>query len=90
VRNAQVHSQVACTAEGLKWLWALRGVIERVMVAQCKMVAETFVAFAARVSREGLDVVRAPGRFWSQSKRREVTFVAFCLKMKGYMGCEGQ
>ncbi len=58
--GAQVHSQVACTAEGLKWLWALRGVIERVMVAQCKMVAETFVAFAARVSREGLDVVRAP------------------------------
>ncbi len=53
----QLTTKLTCTAEGLKWLWALRGVIERVMVGQCKMVAETFVAFASRVSREGLNVV---------------------------------
>lgn len=55
--TAQVLTQLACTADGLKWLFTLRGVIERVMVAQCKVIAETFVAFCGRVCRDGLDSV---------------------------------
>ncbi|KAK9836260.1 hypothetical protein WJX81_000302 [Elliptochloris bilobata] len=60
VPGCKVTTKVTCTAEGLKWLWALRGAVERVMVAQCKEVAETFVAFCGRACREGLDTAQLP------------------------------
>lgn len=60
-------TQLACTADGLKWLFTLRGVIERVMVAQCKVIAETFVAFCGRVCRDGLDSVSSSTLDWTVS-----------------------
>ena len=53
----QLTTNLTCTAEGLKWLWAMRGAIERIMIGQCKVVAETFVDFCGRACREGLEPV---------------------------------
>ena len=32
----QVKASLSCTAEALKWLWVLHGVIEKTMLAQAK------------------------------------------------------
>ena len=34
--RAQVKASLSCTAEALKWLWVLHGVIEKTMLAQAK------------------------------------------------------
>jgi hypothetical protein len=53
--NVQVCTKLRCSAEQFKWLWAIRSIIERIMLRECRTVAETFVEYAKKVAKEGLE-----------------------------------
>ena len=49
----QVETRLKCSAEQFKWLWAIRGIIEKIMLRECRTVAETFVGYCSRLAAEG-------------------------------------
>lgn len=52
---SQVRTKLRCSAEKFKWLWAIRGMIEKIMLKECKIVAEKFVDYCRRVARDGVE-----------------------------------
>ena len=46
-------TKLKCSAERFKWLWAIQGVLEKIMLRECKTVAETFVSYCSRLAHEG-------------------------------------
>lgn len=54
---AQIVTKLKCSAERFKWLWAIQGALEKIMLRECKHVAETFVAYCSRLVHEGAAVV---------------------------------
>ena len=56
-RLLQVVTKIKCSAERFKWLWAIQGVLEKIMLRECKTVAETFVGYCGRLAREGAAAV---------------------------------
>ncbi len=43
----QVTVDLACSARELRWLWALRGALEGVLVAQASLTATAFLGFCS-------------------------------------------
>ena len=56
----QVETRLKCSAEQFKWLWAIRGIVEKIMLRECRTVAETFVGYCGRLAAEG--AARVPVR----------------------------
>ena len=50
---SQVETRLKCSAEQFKWLWAIRGIVEKIMLRECRTVAETFVGYCSRLAAEG-------------------------------------
>lgn len=53
----QIVTKLKCSAERFKWLWAIQGVLEKIMLRECKTVAETFVSYCSRIAHEGAAAV---------------------------------
>ena len=48
-----METRLKCSAEQFKWLWAIRGIVEKIMLRECRTVAETFVGYCSRLAAEG-------------------------------------
>ncbi|BDA44018.1 hypothetical protein COCOBI_05-2020 [Coccomyxa sp. Obi] len=55
----KVCTKLRCSAEQFKWLWAIRSIIEKIMLRECRTVAERFVEYCKRVVKEGAEHMRA-------------------------------
>lgn len=51
----QVCTKLKCSAEQFKWLWAIRSIVEKIMLKECRTVAERFVDYCKRVAKEGAE-----------------------------------
>ena len=56
----QVCTKLRCSAEQFKWLWAIRSIVEKIMLRECRTVAERFVDYCKRVVKEGADHMVSP------------------------------
>lgn len=56
----QVCTKLRCSAEQFKWLWAIRSIVEKIMLRECRTVAERFVEYCKRVVKEGADQMVSP------------------------------
>ncbi|CAL8470004.1 g9546 [Coccomyxa elongata] len=55
----KVCTKLRCSAEQFKWLWAIRSIVEKIMLRECRTVAERFVEYCKRVVKERADHMRA-------------------------------
>ena len=51
----QVCTKLKCSAEQFKWLWAIRSIVEKIMLRECRTVADRFVDYCKRAAKEGAD-----------------------------------
>lgn len=51
--GVQVCTKLKCSAEQFKWLWAIRSIVEKIMLRECRTVADRFVDYCKRAAKEG-------------------------------------
>ncbi|EIE25801.1 hypothetical protein COCSUDRAFT_60813 [Coccomyxa subellipsoidea C-169] len=57
--SCKVCTKLKCSAEQFKWLWAIRSIVEKIMLRECRTVADRFVDYCKRAAKEGADQMRA-------------------------------
>ncbi|KAK9915716.1 hypothetical protein WJX75_003077 [Coccomyxa subellipsoidea] len=57
--SCKVCTKLKCSAEQFKWLWAIRSIVEKIMLRECRTVADRFVDYCKRAAKEGANQMRA-------------------------------